>query len=192
MRSLLVALLIACTHPPPPPPPAPPPKPVEPSEPVGLPAGYVAVTPESVVTVGDEGQAALILVDAADNFALPVFIGGTEAASIYGRMHGEKPPRPLTHDLLDHVLSRLHATLVQVQIDELRKSASGGTFIGSIYLRLEGGRVIKLDARPSDAIALALGNHVPIYVKRSVLEDAAMKWDELQKQLSSGVTGAEG
>jgi len=170
------------------------PKPVtaEPSEPVGKPLGYVVCTAERVIAV-DTDQAALLLVDAPDNWALPVFIGGTEAASINARMHGESPPRPLTHDLLDHILSRVHATLVQVQVDELRKSGEGGTFIGSIVLRLDGGRVIRLDSRPSDAVALAIGAHVPIYVKRTVLEEAAYDWSAVQKQLQqmqgSGASG---
>lgn len=189
----VVAVVFGCANPPPPVAPVAGPshaKPAEPSEPIGKPLGYVEVTAERVLTVSED-QAALLLVDAPDNWALPVFIGGTEAASIFARLHGEKPPRPLTHDLLDHVLGTLHATLVQAQVDELRKTADGGTYIGSILLRLEDGRVIKLDARPSDAIALAIGNHVKIYCKRTVLEEAGYKWDEIQKQLAT-MRGSEG
>jgi bifunctional DNase/RNase len=190
---LTALLVIGCANPPPPAAPVTPAKPVvaEPSEPTGKPLGYVECTPERVIAV-DSDQAALLLVDAPDNWALPVFIGGTEAASIVARLHRESPPRPLTHDLLDHVLSRVHATLVQVQVDELRKSGEGGTFIGSILLRLEGGRVIRLDSRPSDAVALAIGAHVPIYVKRTVLEEAGYHWDAVQKQLQQMQSGASG
>ena len=186
MRFLVIVALLGCTHPPPPAAPvAPPPKPAEPSEPVGLPLGYVEMRLEKVLDI--DSQSGLILVDERDNYALLVVVGGTEAMSIYTRMHGEKAPRPLTHDLLDHVLAKLHASLVQVQIDELR----GTTFIGSIYLKLEGGRVIKLDSRPSDGIALAIGAHVPIYVKRTVLEQAGLPWDQVQKQMSQA-QGNEG
>lgn len=155
-----------------------------------MPAGYVEMKPERVVSLGDAD--ALLLVDEPDNLVLPIFIGGTEGQSIDTRMRGVPPPRPLTHDLLDHVLQKLHAQLVQVQIDELRRSDEGGIYIGSIFLRANG-HVIRLDARPSDAIALAIGNKVAIYVARKVLDDAGMKWDELQKQLqSSPVSGAPG
>lgn len=155
-----------------------------------MPAGYVAVRPDRVVPLGEAD--ALLLVDEPDDLVLPVFIGGTEGASIDTRMRGVTPERPLTHDLLDHVLAKLHAKLVQVQVDELRRNGDeGGVFIGSIYLRLEGGRVIKLDARPSDAIALAIGNHVAIYVARKVLDEGGYKWSEIQRQLST-MSGASG
>ncbi|HUJ59564.1 MAG TPA: bifunctional nuclease family protein [Kofleriaceae bacterium] len=177
MRHIVIALVaLGCASAPPPPPPAPPAPPPEPSAPTGLPAGYVEMKPERVVALQDQG--ALLLVDAASNTVLPIFIGGTEAASIDSRMSGTPPIRPLTHDLLDHVMARLHATLVQVQVDELR----GETFIGSIYVRANG-VVFKLDSRPSDAIALAIGNRVPIYVAKAVLAAAGQPWDQVQQQL---------
>ena len=146
-----------------------------------MPLGYIEMHPARVVGVGE--GAALMLVDGASLLALPIFIGGTEATSIEGRLHGQPPIRPLTHDLLDHVLQRFHAQLVKVQVDTLRD----GIYIGSIYLKTEG-RIIKLDARPSDAIALAIGDHAPIYVAREVLDEAAVKWDEIQKQLQAHPT----
>jgi bifunctional DNase/RNase len=152
-----------------------------------MPLGYVEVTPDRVVALGDRG--ALLLVDLASNLALPIFIGGTEAISIDGRLRGDTPNRPLTHDLLDHALGALHASLVKVQVDELRQTDDGGVFIGSIFVRANG-RIIKLDARPSDAIALAIGNHAPIYVARSVLAQAGVAWDELQKQVQAAASGA--
>jgi bifunctional DNase/RNase len=152
-----------------------------------LPAGYVEVQAEQIVPLGE--QVALLLVDEPDNLALPVFIGGTEGASIDTRMRHEAPPRPLTHDLMDHVMERLHAQLVQVQVDELRRDGDGGVYIGSIFVRAEG-RVFHLDARPSDAVALAIGNHVPIYVKRAVLDEAGYKWDELKRQLQQAAGDA--
>ena len=178
-------LAIGCTTAAPPPPEAPKPapapvQPAEPSEPPGMPANYVEMKPDRVVAQMD----ALLLVDEASNSVLPVFIGGTEAASIDARLHGITPPRPLTHDLMDSVMKKLHATLVKVQIDELRKNDEGGTFIGSIYVRANG-RIFYVDSRPSDAVALAIGNHVPIYVSKNVISRAGMKWDEVKQQLSS-------
>lgn len=181
-RALLLVVAVGCTREPAPAPKCPPPAPavVDPGEPTGLPAGYVEVQPQQVVPLGE--QVALLLVDQPDNLVLPVFIGGTEGASIDTRMRHEPPPRPLTHDLMDHVMDKLHAKLVQVQVDSLRRDADGGVYIGSIFVRSQG-TVIRFDARPSDAVALAIGNHVPIYVKRAVLDDAGYKWDEVQRQL---------
>ena len=182
MRTLLVVLAVGCSGSQPlvPAPIAKPPPPVDPGEPTGLPAGYVVVRADRIVPLGE--QDALLLVDEPDNLVLPVFIGGTEGISIAGRLAGTPPIRPLTHDLLDHLMAKLHATLVQVQVDELRRDGEGGVYIGSILVRADG-HVFKLDARPSDAVALAIGDHVPIYVKKAVLDEAGYKWDDVQRQL---------
>jgi bifunctional DNase/RNase len=182
MRLAAIALVMlgcAAAAPPPAKPVATPSPVPQPTEPTGLPAGYIEMQPAKVIPV-DEGQAALMLVDEPSNTAVPIFIGGTEAASIQARLTGERPPRPLTHDLLDHMLAALSAHLVQVQVDDLRDD----TFIGSVFVRANG-RVIRFDARPSDAVALAIGAHVPIYVARKVIEQSAYKWDEIQKQLAT-------
>ncbi len=181
-RAMLFLAVVACSRGPAPEPPKPAPeaKPVDPGEPTGLPPGYVEVLATQIVPLGD--QDALLLVDEPDNLVLPVFIGGTEGASIDTRLRHEPPPRPLTHDLLDHLMERLHGKLVQVQVDSLRHDGEGGVYIGSIFVRAEG-TVFRLDARPSDAVALAIGNHVPIYVKRAVLDEGGYRWDDVQRQL---------
>src|SRR5260221_5094514 len=142
--AIVAAVLVGCGAAP-----APAPKrpaaPVEPSEPPGMPEGYVELRALQVVEVGDGG--AVLLVDPIAERVLPIFIGGTEAASIDVRLRNDHAPRPLTHDLLDAVVKRLHAQLVKVQVDELRE----GVFIGSIFVRANG-RVFRVDARPSDAI----------------------------------------
>ena len=180
MRMLFIAatLAIGCGAAAPPPAPVPLPPPPEPSEPTGMPAGYVEVLAARVVDTGD-GGGALLLVDSELERVLPIFIGGTEAASIVLRLRGAPSQRPLTHDLLDDLLHRLHATLVKVQVDELRDA----TYIGSVFVRANG-RVFRVDARPSDAIALAIGNRIPIYVAKAVLDQAGIPRDELQKQLN--------
>lgn len=132
------------------------------------PEGYVTMTVLGVLSV--DGGNAVVLVDENHEFLVPLRIGGTEAASIALRHGGDKFVRPLTHDLLDAALQRLGAVLLQVQVDELRDSI----FIGSVFVSFDG-RVIELDARPSDAIALALGNHAPIYVARKVVQEAGIR-----------------
>jgi bifunctional DNase/RNase len=119
---------------------------------------------------GDSGV--VLLTDEAHAVVLPIGIGGTEALSISLRFEREKYPRPLTHDLLDAAVRRLGGKLYEVQIDELKN----GVFLGRIFLR-KGNQVLDLDARPSDAIALALGDGVPIYVARGVLDEAGQRPD---------------
>jgi bifunctional DNase/RNase len=184
MRALVIAMVLGCTPPPPPAPPKPPPAPAEPSEPTGMPVGYVEM--KVWKDLPTEDQFVLLLVDDPPALVLPIFVGGTEGKSIADRMGiTPKSPRPLTHTLLESVMHELHGSLVKVQVDELRRDelGAGGVFIGSIFVRT-GKRVIKIDARPSDAIALALGAACPIYVARDVLDKAGIDYGEAVKQLA--------
>ena len=161
--------------------PAPPatPKPVAipaPVEPSGPPAGYVEMKATEISSA--TGAGAVLLATETGDLVLPIYIGGTEAASIERRLHNEPATRPLTHDLMDSVLRRLHTTIVKVQVDELRRDVFGGTFIGSVYLR-SAGKTFHVDARPSDAIALAIGSSAPIYVAQKVLDAAGVPKDQI-------------
>src|SRR5262245_16795447 len=97
-RTALLAIIVACGPAAPAPKPAAPqqPPPAEPSEPVGMPAGYLEMHAWKDIFIGE--QAALLLVDDPPQRVLPIFIGGTEGQSIYGRMNHQPPVRPLTHD----------------------------------------------------------------------------------------------
>jgi bifunctional DNase/RNase len=183
MRALIATVLVACggaTVAPAPPPPSRPPTPIERGESAGIPADYIDAHVLQVVE-RDEGGA-LLLLDESSQLVLPIFIGGTEAASISLRLRGVPPQRPLTHDLLDAIVKKLHAQIIKVQVDALHD----GIFFGSVYLRVDR-RIIKLDARPSDALALAIGNKVPIYVAKAVMQEAGIPKDELLRQLSPAV-----
>jgi len=156
--------------------------PVEPSEATGIPSDYVDAHVMQVVGL-PEG-AVVLLLDETTLAVLPIFVGGTEATSIVLRMRSAAPPRPLTHDLLDTVMNKLHGALVKVQVDELRD----GVYVGSIFVRTEG-RVIRIDARPSDALALAIGNHVPIYVAKKVFDEAGAPRDEIMRRFQPSASG---
>jgi bifunctional DNase/RNase len=112
----------------------------------------------------------VLLVDEADTMVLPIFVGGTEAMSIKLRMEGKKYKRPLTHDLLGDVMHDLGGSAFKVQVDELKDE----TYIGSAFIEKPDGTVVELDARPSDCIALALGEKVPIYVRKRVFDIAGV------------------
>ena len=95
---------------------------------------------------------------------LPIWIGLFEANAIAIEMEKIAAPRPMTHDLLKNAIELLDARMERMVVDNLREN----TFFASIYLRSDG-RERRLDARPSDAIALALRTGAPIFVTDDVL-----------------------
>lgn len=95
----------------------------------------------------------------------PIQIGPVEADAINRRLKGIPSPRPYTHDLLANVIEALGATLDRIEINNLENS----TFFARLYIRLDG-RVIEVDSRPSDAIALGVATSVPIFVAEHVLD----------------------
>jgi bifunctional DNase/RNase len=109
----------------------------------------------------------IILRDADGGRVLPIWVGPAEANAIALQIENLAPPRPMTHDLLRNLLTALGATLVRIVISDLR----GSTF--HAYLAIEaGGQGILVDARPSDAIALALRTGTPVFAHASVLDQA--------------------
>jgi hypothetical protein len=109
----------------------------------------------------------VILRDIRSQLFLPIWIGVFEANAIALRLEGVEPPRPMTHDLLRSMLEQLGGRVEKIVISDLRES----TFFALIHVRNHE-RSLAIDARPSDAIALALRTDSPIYVLRSVLDKA--------------------
>ncbi len=104
---------------------------------------------------------------------LPIWIGAFEANAIQLALHEVELARPMTHDLMRDILETLGARVERVEVTALKEN----TFYGNIVLSHQG-RIYNIDARPSDAIALAVRAHVPIYVAREVMEEAAIVPDE--------------
>lgn len=115
---------------------------------------------------------ALLLVDEQERRFLPIFVGATEALAFRSRLANEPYQRPLTHDLFDRLLERVDGRVVGVQIDELR----GGVFYARLWIAL-GDERLELDARPSDAIVLAMGAQAPVVVAQTVLAEASRRFD---------------
>ena len=99
---------------------------------------------------------------------LPIRIGTFEAAAISMGVEARAHKRPMTHDLLNNVIRDLGATLTSVVINRV----SGTTFYAQLRLVTAAGETISVDARPSDAIALAVRSHKPIFADEKVLETA--------------------
>jgi bifunctional DNase/RNase len=109
----------------------------------------------------------VVLKDDEEKFFLPIWVGIFEANAIALQLENVATPRPMTHDLLKNMIAELDGHVARVVINDLRDS----TFFAQIRL-LVGGKTLEVDARPSDAIALALRTEAPIYVAQSVLDQA--------------------
>lgn len=109
----------------------------------------------------------VVLRDEEGAVFLPIWIGVFEANAIALRLENVETPRPMTHDLLSSALEKLGAHIEKVVISELRES----TFYARIHVQRDGDAV-EIDARPSDAIALALRSEAPIFVLAPVLAAA--------------------
>ena len=108
----------------------------------------------------------------ADRY-LPIWIGAAEADAIAVRLQGVTVARPMTHDLITNLLHDMGAQVTRVLVCEL----SNDTFYARISLAADG-RELEIDARPSDAIAVAVRSEVPIYVEEAVLDQAGVTLDE--------------
>ncbi|NLJ86930.1 MAG: bifunctional nuclease family protein [Firmicutes bacterium] len=119
----------------------------------------------------------VVITDMEEKSFLPIMVGPAEASAIAMELEGVKPPRPLTHDLMRNFLQRLNAQVDRVIISELKDE----TYYGSIVLSTESGK-IEVDARPSDAIALALRTQSPIFVAETVADQAMIVAGDLREQ----------
>jgi bifunctional DNase/RNase len=112
-------------------------------------------------------QPIVILKDLEGNTVLPIWVGLFEASAIALEVEKATTPRPMTHDLLRNMIMGLNAQVQRVVVSELRND----TFFAVIWLQ-QGGETITIDARPSDALALALRSDCPIFVSEDVLRTA--------------------
>lgn len=108
----------------------------------------------------------LVLRDEVGERTLPIWIGMFEAHAVALQLENSGSPRPMTHDLLRHTIEALGGTVTEVHITDVRD----GTFYALIHLTANGDQVA-VDARPSDALALALRTRAPVYVAEHVLAD---------------------
>ncbi|HVN98090.1 MAG TPA: bifunctional nuclease family protein [Syntrophorhabdaceae bacterium] len=117
----------------------------------------------------------VLLKDLNENDVLPIWIGLLEASSIATALENIQTPRPMTHDLLKNILDTLHAKVVRIEINDLKDN----TYYALLYVEM-GRKKLVIDARPSDAIAIALRTGASIFVEESVIQRSA-KVDLTQK-----------
>ena len=112
-----------------------------------------------------QDQQIIVLTEVDGDRKFPIVIGSPEAMAIDRRLKGNPPPRPLTHDLLAAVISELGGTMERIEIHNLQDH----TFFARLHIR-QNGTTVKIDSRPSDAIALGVATGVPIFVAEHVLD----------------------
>ncbi len=135
-------------------------------------AGMVEAVLEDVA-VAPSGEFFILLLKTHGGDYVPITIGHLEAMSILAGRNKERLSRPLSHDLLLSALELLGASLNRIEVTELVTTSEGGTFYAKVVLGSRGIE-LELDARPSDALALAVRTGVPIWISESVVEQVGL------------------
>jgi bifunctional DNase/RNase len=132
------------------------------------------------IAVAGDGNRFLVLLrteegegdDGASVKVLPIVVDAMQAIAIAAGSNGKSPERPLTHDLMLSMVTAMGATVERVEVNDLRD----GTYFATVWLE-RSGLPFEIDARPSDALALAVRAKVPIFVAEQVLETSALEED---------------
>jgi bifunctional DNase/RNase len=136
--------------------------------------GYEKVVVYGVSFDVSSKQPIVLLKVEGQNRFLPIWIGHPEAAAILMKLQNAELPRPMTHDLLASVIQQLAANVIRVLVTDLKEN----TFYAELQLEIVGGAEIKVDSRPSDAIALAVRTDAPIYASSDLLDANAIEFDQ--------------
>ena len=121
-----------------------------------------------IIISENDDQQIIVLKEIDGQRHFPIVIGIAEAAAIDRRLKKRAAPRPPTHELLASVIEQLGGKVERVVINDLRDR----TFFALLHIR-QGDKLVQVDSRPSDAIALGIGHNVPIFVEEKVLEAVA-------------------
>jgi bifunctional DNase/RNase len=102
---------------------------------------------------------------------IPIWIGANEAVQLGAAIENIKMPRPMTHDLFINAITNLDARIDHVLIN----NSDGETFFSQLYLK-QGNRIVQLDARPTDALSLAIREDVPFFIEETVLQHSSFPY----------------
>lgn len=120
------------------------------------------------------GSPIVVLHDKENRRALPIWIGSAEASSIIRKIENLSVTRPMTHDLIISIIEKVGYKISKVEINDVEKE----TYFATIFLENEDdGKIIEIDSRPSDAIAIAIRIDAPIYVTANVLSNGSVSTD---------------
>ena len=121
-----------------------------------------------IIISENQEQQIIVLKEVDGDRKFPIVIGSPEAYAIDRRLKGIPTPRPLTHDLLANVIETMGGSIDHIEINDLQAH----TFFARIHIRLNN-KMLEIDSRPSDAIALGIATVVPIFVAEHVLEEVS-------------------
>ena len=119
------------------------------------------------------GSPIVVLHDMENRRALPIWIGSAEASSIIRKIENLGVARPMTHDLIISIIEKVGFKLNKVEINDVEKE----TYYATLFLEDNSGKIIEIDSRPSDAIAVAIRVDAPIYVTSNVLASGSVSTD---------------
>lgn len=119
-----------------------------------------------IIIQDNSDQQYIVLKERDGDRSFPIVIGDNEANAIDRRLKKQKLSRPMTHDLLSTIIERLDGELEKIVIHDLKEH----TFFAKLVIRQDG-RVVEIDSRPSDAIAIGVANETPLYVEDAVLRE---------------------
>ncbi len=131
------------------------------------------------VVMSTQGPVVLLVPESDPSVVLPIFIDHSQAFNIQTALKGHVPPRPMTHDLMNHLLQELGGVAEKVIVEELTQA----TFFATLWVRLEDEgeqEERSFDTRPSDGLALAVRAHAQIYVRDHVLDEAGIPRSEIE------------
>jgi bifunctional DNase/RNase len=146
----------------------------------------VEVVIDSVRVSLTNQQRIVVLREIESERYLSIWIGPYEAEAITIALQEIEVARPQTHDLLRNTLVQLNARLVRVEVLSLREDV----FFGNLVIEQDG-RTLNVDARPSDALALAVRSHVPVLIAKEVMDAAAVTPDQELSQTSQSGSSQE-
>ncbi len=121
-----------------------------------------------IIITETSDQQVIYLKEVAGERSFPIVIGTPEALAIDRRLKGQATPRPQTHELLSDVIEKLDAKLERILISDMQEH----TFFARLVIR-HNGKMVEVDSRPSDAIALGVANGVPIFVAEHVMDEVS-------------------
>jgi Uncharacterized conserved protein len=121
----------------------------------------------------------LLLKEKAGDRYLPIWVGTFEASAIALELSNIKMPRPMTHDLIIDILSGLNIKIESIEVCDIKEN----TFYAFLNLKMPRNKIIKIDSRPSDAIAIAVREKCSIFSSLTVLEHAGIKIQSMEEEI---------
>lgn len=127
------------------------------------------------------GSPIVVLNDKDNRKALPIWIGSAEASAIIRKIENLAVARPMTHDLIINIIEKMGYILDRIEINDVEKE----TYYATLFLANDDGNEIQIDARPSDAIAVAIRVDAPIFVTANVLSNGSVSTDSAKDEEES-------